>query len=224
MKYRRKLLVSTAFFFFLSASAWASSVERYFAAALRDDDSTVIALTLRGFDLNTRSPQGEHALTVAISQGALKVANFLLDQLAVDVNGRNAAGETPLMMAAIKGELALVRRLIQERKAQVNHPGWTPLHYAASSKSSAALEITQLLLEHHAYIDAESPNRTTPLMMAAMYGTEASADWLLREGADPLLRNQQGLTAIDFAHRAGRTSLAERIAAQARTRQPAGRW
>ena len=128
------------------------------------------------------------------------------------------------MLAAIKGEAALVRRLVLERKAQVNHPGWTPLHYAASTKAPAALEITQLLLEQHAYIDAESPNKTTPLMMAAMYGTEEVADWLLQEGADAKVRNEQGLTAIDFAQRAGRQSLAERISASIRATQPAGRW
>ena len=60
----------------------------------------------------------------------------------------------------------------------------------------------ELLLENHAYIDAESPNGTTPLMMAAHYGTPAAVKLLLEAGADPTLKNQLGLTAIDFARRA----------------------
>jgi hypothetical protein len=126
-------------------------------------------------------------------------------------------------MASLKGHQSLVRQLI-ERGAQVNKPGWTPLHYAASNGNPQSLEIARLLLEHHAYIDAASPNGTTPLMMAAHYGLPALVDLLLEEGADPLLRNQQGLTAIDFARRAGRARDVEAIAAQIRKRQPSGRW
>lgn len=224
MKFHWKLIVFFVFFALASWGVRADSIDRLFSAAVRDDESAVIALALRGFDLNQRNPKGEHALTLSIRQGSLKVANFLVEQLAVDVEARNAAGETPLMLAAIKGEVELVRRLILERKAQVNQPGWTALHYAASSKEPGALEITRLLLEHHAYIDAESPNRSTPLMMAAMYGQESVADWLLQEGADAQVRNEQGLNAIDFARRAGRNSLAERIAASIRSQQSTGRW
>ena len=102
------------------------------------------------------------------------------------------------MMAALKGHLDLVKKLI-DRGADVNKPGWTPLHYAATS---GHLAIMELLLEHHAFIDAESPNGTTPLMMAAHYGTPAAVKLLLEAGADPTMKNQLGLTAIDFAHRA----------------------
>ena len=84
--------------------------------------------------------------------------------------------------------------------------------------------MVRLLLEHHAYIDAESPNGTTPLMMAAHYGDPGVVKLLLEEGADPMLRNQQGLTAIDFAHRANRAESAEIIAAFVRARQPKGKW
>ena len=84
--------------------------------------------------------------------------------------------------------------------------------------------MVRLLLEHHAYIDAESPNGSTPLMMAAHYGHPSVVKLLLEEGADPLLKNQQGLSAIDFANRAQRAESAEIIAAFVRARQPKGRW
>jgi ankyrin repeat protein len=84
--------------------------------------------------------------------------------------------------------------------------------------------MVRLLLKHHAYIDAESPNRTTPLMMAAHYGNPGVVKLLLEEGADPLLRNQKGLSAIDFARGANRAEAAEIIAAFVRAKQPRGRW
>jgi ankyrin repeat protein len=124
------------------------------------------------------------------------------------------------MMAALKGHTELARRLI-ERDADVNKTGWAPLHYAATGGHLAMIE---LLLDNHAYIDAESPNGTTPLMMAAQYGTPAAVKLLLDSGADPKLRNQLGLTAIDFANRGNRKDSAELIAASIRAALPKGKW
>ena len=56
-----------------------------------------------------------------------------------------------------------------------------------------------MLLEESAYIDAESPNGTTPLMMAARYGNGKAVQLLINEGADLHLKNHLGLSAIDFA-------------------------
>mgnify|MGYP000290591781 FL=1 len=61
-------------------------------------------------------------------------------------------------------------------------------------------------------------------MMAAHYGTPEAVKLLLDEGADPMLKNLQGLTAIDFANRANRKESAELIAAFIRSRQPRGKW
>jgi ankyrin repeat protein len=80
------------------------------------------------------------------------------------------------------------------------------------------------LLENYAYIDAQSPNGSTPLMMAAQYGTEATVKLLLEAGADPMLRNDLGLSAIDFAQRAERADSAAIIATFIRRRQPVGVW
>jgi ankyrin repeat protein len=56
-------------------------------------------------------------------------------------------------------------------------------------------------------VNATSPNGSTPLMMAAQYGTEASVKLLLDRGADVKLRNQRELTAVDFARLSGREPL-----------------
>ena len=100
------------------------------------------------------------------------------------------------------------------RGADVNQTGWTPLHYAASGTTPQQTALIALLLEHHAYIDAESPNGSTPLMLAAQYGTRESVQLLLNEGADTTLKNQLGLSAVDFALRAERKDMADAIAAQ----------
>jgi uncharacterized protein len=69
-----------------------------------------------------------------------------------------------------------------------------------------------MLLDENAYIDAASPNGTTPLMMAAMYGTTEAVKLLLESGADPTLRNQLGMSAWDFADRGSRPDAKEMLA------------
>jgi len=226
MKIFRKWIVSIGFFsisLLLSPAALASSFEDFFFAIRNDDVAIIQRLAQRGFDLNTVNQRGEHALFLAMRDDAVKVAAYLLSQPSVQVEVRTVNDESPLMMAALKGRLALAHRLI-ERGAEVNKPGWAPLHYAATDASAQAPAMVRLLLEHHAYIDTESPNGTTPLMMAAHYGSALVVKILLDEGADPTIKNQQGLTAIDFAHRANRTEVAEVIAAFVRARQATGRW
>ncbi|AEG93072.1 ankyrin repeat domain-containing protein [Ramlibacter tataouinensis] len=198
----------------------AGSYEDFFIAIKRDDATAVVDLLRRGFDPNTPSPDGLHGLYLALREPSPKVAQALIDWPKTDLNARNKQDESPLMMAALKGHTGLVRQLIA-KGAHVSKPGWAPLHYAATH---GHLEVMDLLLEHHAFIDAESPNGTTPLMMAAHYGTPAAVKLLLEAGADVNMRNQLGLTAIDFANRANRRDAAELIAAHIRQQQPRGRW
>ena len=70
-----------------------------------------------------------------------------------------------------------------------------------------------LLIERGAEIDAVSPNGTTPLMMAAQYGSEDSVKLLLEHGADAKRRNQRNLGAADFARLSGREALTQRLEA-----------
>ncbi len=120
---------------------------------------------------------------------------------------RNDKDESVLMLAALKGHFRLVQKLV-EHDADVNKPGWTPLHYAASA---GHVKIVEYLLEQSAYIDAESPNGTTPLMMAAMYGSPEAVKLLIQAGADLLHKNQLGLSALDFALRGQRQNSKELI-------------
>lgn len=215
MKFTLYLVIAAAF-----SSANAGSYEDFFTAIKRDNPATVQNLLSRGFDANTLSPQGLHGLLLAIQEPSPKVAEVLIRWPKTNVEFRTVKDESPLMLASLRGQLDLARKLI-ERGADVNKPGWAPLHYAATN---GHLEIMDLLLENHAYIDAESPNGTTPLMMAALYGSTAAVKLLLDAGADPTLRNQLGMTAVDFANKASRRDAAEMIAAVRRGQQTPGRW
>lgn len=196
------------------------SYEDFFAAIKKDDASTVKTLLQRGFDANSRDPNGQHGLYLALQEPSLQVISVLMEWDKTKVESRNAADESPLMLASLKGLLPVVAKLV-EKGADVNKPGWAPLHYAATR---GHLEVMSLLLEKHAYIDAASPNGSTPLMMAALYGSPSAVKLLLEAGADPTLKNDLGLTAIDFANRDNRKDASEIIAAFIRGRQPKGKW
>ncbi|MEP6791356.1 MAG: ankyrin repeat domain-containing protein [Ramlibacter sp.] len=216
--FRKTIYLVVAIGFCVNSQA--GSYEDFFSAITRDNAGEVTSLLKRGFDPNTPNPQGLHGLFLAVREPSPKVAEVLIAWPKTEVESRSAQDESPLMLAALKGQLDLVKKLI-ERGADVNKTGWTPLHYASTN---GHLEVINLLLENHAYIDAESPNGTTPLMMAAQYGPATAVKLLLEAGADPALKNQLGLNAIDFAQKADRKDAAELIAAFRRSQQPKGKW
>ncbi|MDM0119000.1 ankyrin repeat domain-containing protein [Variovorax arabinosiphilus] len=210
------LVAATAFSF-----AHADSFNDFFRAVRSNNASGVESLLRRGFDPNTRDEHGLTGLLIAIREPSPRVVQVLLASPQTNVELRNGNDESPLMLAAIKGQMDLVKQLIA-RDADINKPGWTALHYAASS---GQVEIMKLLLEKYAFIDAQSPNGTTPLMMAAMYGSPDSVKLLLDEGADPLMKNQQNMTAMDFAVQGKRPDAIEMLKAVVQAKRPSdGKW
>lgn len=218
MRYLKKVLYLIVLIGY--SFSYAGSYDDFFGALERDDVRTAQVLLQRGFDPNSVHPDGQPALIRALQQSSWAVAQLLADQPSIQVEVRNRKDESPLMLAALKGQLAICRQLIA-RGADVNKPGWTPLHYAASSGNP---QLVQLMLEHFAYVDAESPNGSTPLMMAAMYGSSEAVKVLLDSGADPTLKNALGLGALEFALKGEHPDAVKYIANALRTRQPAGSW
>lgn len=198
----------------------AGSYDDFFTAVKRDDAPAITALLNRGFDPNTLNPEGVHALILAVREPATKALSVLINSPKINLEARTLQDESPLMLAALQGLTEICEQLIA-KEADVNKPGWTPLHYAATN---GHLPVMKLLLEHHAYMDAASPNGTTPLMMAAQYGTPTAVKLLLEEGADPTIKNDQGFSALDFAQKGNRPDSIEIISAFVRGRQPKGSW
>lgn len=219
MKFYFKLLLQLLVFTAFTCS-YAGSYNDFFSAIETDNAALVNKLLARGFDPNTRNTQGEHPLVVAVRASSLKVVDVLLANAATNVDVRTPQDETPLMLAALKGYDDICQKLIA-RDADVNKPGWAPLHYAATNGHVSTI---RLLLDQHAYIDAASPNGSTPLMMAAQYGSAAAVKVLLESGADPALKNTLDLSAIDFANKAERLDSAALIASFIRAQRPKGSW
>jgi ankyrin repeat protein len=181
----------------------------FFRAAQLDNVSAVKKILARGLNPNVREPAGgETGLIVAMRYEALRVAGLLMDQPGIDLEAKAPNGNTALMMAAFRQNKPAVLDMLK-RGAQVNQKGWAALHYSAAAGST---EITTILLEHHAYIDAESPSGMTPLMIAAREGQEKVVELLLEQGADATLKDGGfHLTAAEFATKADKPWIAKTI-------------
>jgi ankyrin repeat protein len=159
-----------------------------------------------GMSPNAMDNKGNSALTIAITEKSLDVAKLLIDTPSIDLERPNLAGETPVMLAAFTGSEELVRYLFEKRQVEINKPGWSALHYAATN---GHLKIAAYLLDKNAYVDPESPNNTTALMMAARGGHIEVVKLLLDNDADLAKINSVKMTAIDFAEQHNQSEIAE---------------
>ena len=179
----------------IAVPAVAAPIDSLIKSVKFDDVDGVKKLLAKGMDPNSVDNQGMPLLVLAAREKSDKVGAALLANPKTNVEIEDKAGENAMMMAALNGDLEFVKQLIA-KDAEVNKKGWAPLHYAAANGHD---DIVKLLLDHSAYVDAGSPNGTTPLMMAARGGHVSTVKLLLDNGADLTVKNQIGLTALDFA-------------------------
>ncbi len=200
-------------FFLFSCSVFAQSMPQAMQyqvdAFLKDvkfnDVKSVKKALADGMSPNAMDAKGNSALSIAITEKSLDVAKVLIDSPSIDLERPNLAGETPVMMAAFHGSFDLVQYLVEKRQVEINKPGWSALHYAATN---GHLKIATYLLDQNAYVDPESPNGTTALMMAARGGHIEVVKLLLDRGADLSKMNAVKMTAIDFAEQHNQAEIA----------------
>jgi ankyrin repeat protein len=182
----------------LASPARAGSYDDFFKALQLDLAPTVEKLLIRGFDPNSVDPiRGDPALIYAVRNQAHKSLQVLLASPQIKIEAQAPNRDTALMIAAYKGDQYSVSTLL-DKGAEPNRPGWTALHYSAAAGNT---DIIRLLLDKYAYIDPEAPNKTTPLMMAAVGGHSEAMALLIEAGADQSLKNSLGMTARDFSQK-----------------------
>lgn len=203
-----RLLMLCLSVFCLLSPAVADEVDDWFIAIQNDHTGKVEDMLKAGFDPNTvETKRGDTGLILAMREDSNRVLDILLADKRTKLDASAFNGDNALMIACYKGNEQAVLKLLK-KGAKVDKNGWTPLHYAAANGNN---KIVKMLLVRDAFVNAASPNGTTPVMMAAEAGHIYTVRLLYDNGADLTITNQQKLSAIDFANMNQNKAIAEGI-------------
>lgn len=193
-----------------SISVWAALPDPItFGFAVESNDQKQVAAWLdEGLDPEFQGNQFGTGLMIAAWKGNIPMMALFVERGA-NPRRANKNGEQALQLAAWNGHLEAVKWLLQHG-ALVNRDGnyWSALHYAVFNGHE---ELAKYLIGRGADVNARSPNRATPLMMAAREGRENLAKELLDAGADPRLQSDWGDSALTMAMRYSHFKLGKMI-------------
>lgn len=184
------------------------------ANAQRKDGASAVL-----FALYTRHPEIAELLLTrgatvgfpeACALGQFERVKSLIQEDGSLINKLSADGFPPLGLATFFGHHDVVILLLAHRAdsniQSRNQIRVTALHAAVEQKDQTLVEI---LLSHGANPNATEFLGGTPLHSAAMGGMDSIARTLVRHGADPALKMNDGRTAPELAEAAKNAELAE---------------
>jgi ankyrin repeat protein len=156
--------------------------ERFLEAVENGDEKTLQDLLKTGANVDAKGENGLSALESSAYRGNAKIVALLLE---MGAKGKNEA----LLQAVGGGPVTIIVQLGAESGA----PG------AGRSLAKGMMgpeQITKLLLDKGADIEARGPEGLTPLIKAAAYGRTGVAALLIERGAQIEARDAGGGTAL----------------------------
>lgn len=165
-------------------------------AVQNQDEHLAAFLIERGAHVGNPTSWGQTPLMQAAEVSFVPGVQLLL-QAGADPNGVDEDQRTALFYAAAPEGFTAYQLMQENRVAYRGMPeDRIPTYGYVESDST---EVLQLLKAAGAAVDARDKQGITPLMMAASCGRPARVARLLELGANPELRDAQGLSAADHA-------------------------
>jgi ankyrin repeat protein len=163
-------------------------------------ETKTIKVLLEKVDVNQRDKDGTTALFLAMKKNKSDIIDLILEKNP-DVNVPGKDDLTLLHVAATKNDLELIQTLI-DRGANVNaiskSNGSIPMIESCIG-SPPQTEAIKLFLSKGADINQAGNNKATCLMYVASAGHAELVSELLKAGADPKLKDKDGMTALAWA-------------------------
>ena len=190
----------------------------------------------QGADINAQTSKGKQALMLAASEGHAPVVRLLLEHGAM-VDARDSFGTTALIVAATAGHTEVVKLLLEhgaDPQAR-DDSGGTPLvnatFFGHSDAARAVLaksppldkqdgeellllaaglghgDIVAALLDHGVDVNGRGLKNRTALMAATAFNRLDVVRILLKRGADPLAKDDDGNTALTVARDKGNNEI-----------------
>ncbi|XP_064092475.1 ankyrin repeat domain-containing protein 29-like [Macrobrachium nipponense] len=176
-------------------------------------------LLRRGADPQSAMKDRATAVFVAAQNGHTSVVRTLL-AAGAKANVRRLDGASPLWIASQMGHHAVVRLLLNHGTNVdiCRHDGATPLFKAAHK---GHVEVVHELLPYKPHLGLLR-NGESALHAAALYGHIRVLRALVQAGADPGLKNDQGLTPIQIASQANHPEAVQLLKEALAKRKEAG--
>ncbi|KAL1632792.1 hypothetical protein SLS56_003282 [Neofusicoccum ribis] len=170
-----------------TALRWAASQGRY--------EATVYLLS-RGANASTTCSSGFTPLHSATDHKHTNIIQALLDH-GVDIEEKAPDGWGALSFATSVSSYESVVYLLSRgaKTSTASSSGWTPLHIAADK----SLQITEVLLDHGADVEAKSADGKNALCCAVKAERLDIVEYLLKRGADLASTCNEGLTSLHTA-------------------------
>ena len=222
--------------FAVAFTGWCASIhgaEIHEAAELGDLEKVKACLAKDPKQINTVDAKGRTVLARAALGGKKKVVEFLLEKGATEdifaaaiaghtdkitdflkqdpklANARDSGGKAPLHWAALYGQKKAVELLLAG-KADVNlldGDGFTALHWAVMFNKS---DVAEVLVTNKADTTIKVAKfGWTPLRLAVIHGHKATAEVLLKGGADPNLPDEENIPLLHQAVIVGKKEMVE---------------
>ncbi|XP_046371140.2 ankyrin repeat domain-containing protein 50-like [Haliotis rufescens] len=171
-------------------------------------------LIRKGANVSQVDDDGYNILHWACRGGHMGMVRYLLSQQSVDIHSRGKFGSTPLMKAVYYGHRDMFKFLVSQgaNVSQVDDDGDNILHWACIGGHVSMVKY--LLSQHIIDINSRSKKGKTPLMKAAYYGQSDVLKFLVSEGANVSLVDDDGDNILHWACIGGQVGVVKYLLSQ----------